>query len=954
MLHPSSIDFISNYSGYQEPYIVKAKFIVSPTRIYTLDFDQNIRMSELKLMIQKAAHLRSRNFRLFSNGEEYSNYKEETFESLFHGQRLVEFHLDLKLGEDADDIELLLEMNCPCNLHIDKFLLYYCFTCGESVCCECFTKGMHQGHKIQDKCFYLLPTKYLVDKLFENWNQNIDEEYKFKEDQTLIEMRTNINKMIFDKLFDILKNIQKKVTNIIQHYHYINRESYEKVRNIREIKLFCIKLLDELKEKMNIKDILNNEQLFLDFDKAYKKLGNIRNENYKYTYSSYIEFNQKIPDLIKNMINDINDKLVLTLNQIENDQRYDIILNQINIKSIKSFDLDKINNEIKSHIKEKYSDYTKKRFSMNYIFDNYEIKDYSKLEIKNNNEGRKTVEPNNFTSIHIKLNNKADNEDQNINHNNLFPFGNNNINNETIKTINIKEKNEYLNPFNKNNISISNLNNNNESSTFNVKLNHNNEKISLMKDNKSVSGEGKIITTTTTTQIEKQIIGMSSSSSSSNITTQNMESKLIIKPALKINNITENNKDVAYSSSAQISKQMLQTSNSINPPRLFSEIQNKRQTIYLNNNTLNDSFTSNSTLKNINQIAEETLKSINNINNQKIISPFNNADHTEITNKTISSYINDNKQKDNIDNLFNSKLYSFGINNVIPEENTESENEAYTKGIIKKLLNKDYILAPISQTNCIKIVTSDHDEKTIPLQFPKYLDINSFLLDCAYCNYNKVLYITGGINDNKKTNIALSINLNKEGELISKLSSMNFLSACHSMISYNKYLFVIGGKNQSSVERYNIIDNIWEKLNPMNYKRMYPILVIYNGYLYALFGKINENEYCNTIERLRLCNGMEKEKWEMVQFNNPNQIDTRLYGCATHIIDNYLYLSGGKCNEITTDEILYFNFENNLLRKESSTLTKKASFRENKLHKMGRYLIQIIDQKYIGIYIQFS
>ena len=42
---------------------------------------------------------------------------------------------------------------------------------------------------------------------------------------------------------------------------------------------------------------------------------------------------------------------------------------------------------------------------------------------------------------------------------------------------------------------------------------------------------------------------------------------------------------------------------------------------------------------------------------------------------------------------------------------------------------------------------------------------------------------------------------------------------------------------------------------------MYPILVIYNGYLYAFFGKINENEYCNTIERLRLYNGMEKENF---------------------------------------------------------------------------------------------
>ena len=804
MLISSLTDINSYYNGYIEPNIVKAQFIISPTRMYTLEFDQNISMFELKLMIQKAAHLRSRNFRLFSKGQEYSIYNDETFESLFHEQKLVVFSLDIKLDEDINETDLLLQLNCSCILHIDKFLLFYCFTCGESICCDCFTKGIHQGHKIQDKCFYLLPTKFLVDKLFENWSQNPYEEYKYTEDQTLTDLRININKMIFDKLFDILKSIQKKVTNIIEQYHYNNYKSFDIIRNsIRDIKIFCIKLLDDLKEKMNIKDILNNEQLFLDFDKVYKKLSKLQNEKFNYNFSSFIEFNKEIPCLIKNLINDINNKLLSTLNQIENDQRYDIISNQINIKAVKTFDKDKINDEINSLIKKKYSDYTKKRLTLNYIYDNYEKKNDRQFEIIDNNqrEGRKTLGPNK--------------EFQNKILNNLFSFGNNNINNETTININVNKK--YPNLFNsKNDIKINNLNNNDASNIFNVNLNNNNEKLSLIKDNNSDSEIVKIITTKTAKTIEKKTINMPSS----NISKDNIQS-IIFKPYLKNNNIdfTEKNKNEGYSS-AQISRQILQTSgtsfNSVNCPEFFSEIQNQRQTIHLNN-TLNDTFSSNNTIKNINQITENNInsnKSINNINNQQNISAFNNICNTEITNKTISTYINNNKQIDNTQNPFNFKLYSFGINNAIPEENTESESEAY-KGIIKKLINKDYILAPISQTNYIKIVTSNKDETTMPIQFPNNLDIDLFLLDCAYCNYNKVLYITGGIKDNKKTNIAFYINFNKKGELITKLPSMNFYRSCHSMISYSKYLYVVGGKNQSSVERYNIIDNIWEKLNPI-------------------------------------------------------------------------------------------------------------------------------------------
>ena len=399
----------SIYSEHKEPNIVKAKFILSPTRIYELEFDQNISMSELKLMIQKAAHLRSKNFRLFSNGEEYSKFNDETFESIFHEQKFVVFSLELNNSEYLDETELLLQMNCLCQIHIDKFLLYYCFTCGQSICCDCFTNGIHKGHKIQDKCFYLLSSKFLVDKLFENWSEKPYEEYKYSEDQTLAELRININNMIFDKLFEILKNIQYKISNVIEQYHYKYEQSFGIIRNsTRDIKVYCIKLLDDLKEKMNIKDIINNEQIFLDFDEAYKKLGKLQNDNFRYIYSTYTEFNQVIPGLIKNMVNEINQKITSSLNQIVNDQNFDYILTQINMRTIKSFEKIEIDKEILSHIKNNYDDYTQKRLTMNYKFDNYDkfIHNFEIVEIHSKN-GRKTLWPDNSNVFNNNILNLA-------------------------------------------------------------------------------------------------------------------------------------------------------------------------------------------------------------------------------------------------------------------------------------------------------------------------------------------------------------------------------------------------------------------------------------------------------------------------------------------------------------------------------------------------------------------
>ena len=82
-----------------EPNIVKAQFIVSNSRIYTLEFDQNIEFRELKTMIQVAAHLKKNNFRLFCDSDEYTNYNEETFESIFPDKKLVVFSLQKGEGE---------------------------------------------------------------------------------------------------------------------------------------------------------------------------------------------------------------------------------------------------------------------------------------------------------------------------------------------------------------------------------------------------------------------------------------------------------------------------------------------------------------------------------------------------------------------------------------------------------------------------------------------------------------------------------------------------------------------------------------------------------------------------------------------------------------------------------------------------------------------------------------
>ena len=806
------------FNSLEQPLIRKAQFILPNERIYTLEFDNNIQMQELKLMIQKAAHLKRRNFHLFSNGEEYTQYNTEIFGSLFPNQDLVIFTLEL--GKDDDNIlenELILQTNSACNLHPDKFLLYYCFTCGNSICSDCFNIGTHKNHIIQDKCFYLLPSKYLVDKIFINWSQKPYEDFNISED--LSEFKKKMNSIMFQELFNMLKKIQEKCNKLIDEYNQVNITSLNNIRNsVRDIKISCIKILDELKDEIGIKNIIKNEDIFIEFDKIYKELGKTQNEQFQKNLNNFNELNKNISILVQNLIKQIYSNIYKTLNDMLIDNQYENIQNQINNKLIKPYE------EINTNI------IKKKRNTIINTTNNI-----------NRNNFAKAI----AASVQKKLNS--------------FP-GQNKENIQEMKTI--------INPFisSQQDIDI-NINQNNKTeiiNPFQVKFGYNN----------------------------------------------------ITVP----NNLPNNVDKVSFGIEKEPKKELTQIK--INISKDESNINNINDTSQISNTNI------------INQTQQPIYKTIE-----------------------TQTIINSNIIPNNNNNNFETIKYIQSINNNI----IQSENELRLKTDIKKYLNTKYILSPISQTNSIKIITSNiKEESTLPVKFPENFGFNTFLLDCAhcFCELNNCLYVSGGIEsttEKNKSNVLLCIDITQKDELkVKKMANMNIARNGHSMISEDKYIYIIGGEDNNTVERYDIENDIWDILPSMISKRMYPILYINNGYLYAFFGKFKNGEYPCSIERLNLNNNNEniKPAWEMILFSNPKNIDVRIYGSAVLDYNGMLYFFGGNVNGINTNKIFFYNFERRIIEKEEETeLTWYESFRENKLHQIGEKVVQCSDNKYFGVYI---
>ena len=108
------------------------------------------------------------------------------------------------------------------------------------------------------------------------------------------------------------------------------------------------------------------------------------------------------------------------------------------------------------------------------------------------------------------------------------------------------------------------------------------------------------------------------------------------------------------------------------------------------------------------------------------------------------------------------------------------------------------------------MTSKNSEESTLAVKFPENFGFNTFFLDCAHCNceYNKCLYVTGGIEsttEKKRSNVLLCIDITQNDELkVRKLTNMNIGRCGHTMISEGKYIYVVGGEDLNSVERYDI------------------------------------------------------------------------------------------------------------------------------------------------------
>lgn len=253
---------------------------------------------------------------------------------------------------------------------------------------------------------------------------------------------------------------------------------------------------------------------------------------------------------------------------------------------------------------------------------------------------------------------------------------------------------------------------------------------------------------------------------------------------------------------------------------------------------------------------------------------------------------------------------------------------------VNKLLVKDseIIMYPFPKTKTVHIITETNSEEKKEIDFPAISRIKAFYENASHCNYKGKLYITGGEGtDGNPLKTFLKYDPSYYNVFI--MSPMENARVCHSMIGHEDFIYAVGGTNTNTAERFNMNTMKWEIMNPINFKeRQYPNLHVYHNFLYAFGGYCKETGCMNTIEKINLRNP--RAKWEIVAYQNPNQLDLALHSSGVIEINDNLFFFGGKNKDDVVSKVFFFKFSDNSFVQCSDNIEYRVYFTETKLHNL--------------------
>ena len=311
--------------GEEQVKIKKIITTVDNDKSYSIDVDENTTFYEFKKILAGAAHLLKNSFRIFLDQQEYTNdYDDNTIQEMFANIEPVPLHIfsNKDINEFEDElISVRFNINVPCNVHIGKYKVLYCFTCNKSICTDCFGQE-HKNHRVEEKADYLAPAQLLMNKIFSN-SSFYKADSRLSKYMDCVTFRSNLKLNIFDNLRKLINDLEIKFASCLEYFSTCEDETEKNTNeNLELLKRFCVECYIKLKNDINTKGIMIDDEIFLTVYHKLKEIERYKNERFEENKQKFEKLNTLLAPFIQ-QVEKISDEIKLTVDNYLNKDLYE-------------------------------------------------------------------------------------------------------------------------------------------------------------------------------------------------------------------------------------------------------------------------------------------------------------------------------------------------------------------------------------------------------------------------------------------------------------------------------------------------------------------------------------------------------------------------------------------------------------------------------------------------------
>ena len=327
---------------------VKIKKIITTVdddKSYSIDVDETTTFYEFKKILAGAAHLLKNCFRIYHEQQEYTNdYDDNTIQEMFPNLDPVPLRIySIKDVYEFEDelISVRFNINVPCQMHIGKYKMLYCFSCNKSICTDCFSQE-HRNHKVEEKADYLAPAQLLMNNIFSN-SSLYKADSRLSKYMDCVTFRSNLKLNIFDNLRKLINDLEIKFASCLEYFSTSEDETEKNTNeNLELLKKYCIECFIKLKNDINTKGIIIDDEIFLTLYRKLKEIEKYKNEVFEENKQKYEKLNTLLAPFVK-QVEKISDELNITINSYLNKDIYESFKNSIQENIVEKIEKEQVN-----------------------------------------------------------------------------------------------------------------------------------------------------------------------------------------------------------------------------------------------------------------------------------------------------------------------------------------------------------------------------------------------------------------------------------------------------------------------------------------------------------------------------------------------------------------------------------------------------------------------------------